>query len=76
MFLFKLPLILDTFKRYGRRHWIFTAFAVFWILSPFDDFFLPVIDEVLIVLFWLWGAWQEHKNGSKKVPSSKKEYLP
>jgi hypothetical protein len=47
---------------------------VFWILSPFDDFFLPVIDEVLLVMFWAWQVWRDHKN--KPLKTDKKTYLP
>lgn len=69
----KFALIWNIFKNYSKRHWLFTAIAVFWILSPFDDFFLPVIDEVILVLLWAWQAWKEHNNKSIK---EKKTYLP
>lgn len=62
MFLAKLAKMGWAMKQNARRHWLFTAVAIFWILSPFDDVLLPVIDELLIIAFWFWQAFSDRRN--------------
>ncbi len=64
----KLYLFWDIFQKMSKRHPIFTIVTILWILSPFDDLFLPVIDEVILVLIWAWQAWKDHsKSNAKKT---------
>lgn len=63
--------IWDIIQRTSKRHWLFTVIGIIWILSPLDDFLLPVVDEVIIVLLWAWAAFKESKRRKaiKQLPT-------
>ncbi len=62
----KLYMFWNIFQNMFKRHPIFTIVAIIWIISPFDDLFLPVIDEVIIVMLWAWQAFKDHNKDKAK----------